>query len=56
MQDDEEAEDGAPDIEEHLDHVGPDHRRHAALEGVEQGQADDDQNGRDFAGAQNDRR
>ena len=42
-------------VERHLHHVGPDHRRHAAFESVEQGEQDDDHDGSDFAGAQHNR-
>src|SRR5579862_6905899 len=52
MQDDPEAEDGAPDIQEHLNGVRPDHRRHPSFEGVKQRQTHDYKNGNDFAGAQ----
>ena len=55
MQDDPKAEDRAPDIQEHLNGVGPDHGCHPAFEGIKQSQAHDDQDGDDFAGAQNDR-
>ena len=44
-QDHEEAEDSPGHVEEHLDDVGPDDGGHAAFEGVEKRQADDQQNG-----------
>jgi len=55
MQEDHEADRRAENVEEHLRHVGPDHRCHAAFEGVEQRQADDQHDGGDLAGAQHDR-
>ena len=42
LEDDEEAEYGAGDVEEHLDDVGPDDGSHAALECVEEREADDE--------------
>ena len=41
-------------VEAHLHDVGPDHRRHAAFEGVEKRQADDQDDGGDLAGAEHD--
>ena len=41
MKNDEEAEDRAGDVQEHLNHVGPDHSRQAAFERVKQGEAND---------------
>ena len=49
-----EAENRAGYVKEHLDDVGPDHRGHAALVGVEQGQAENRDDGSFFPGAEHD--
>ena len=41
----------AADVEDHLDDIGPDNGRHAAFEGVEEREADDDRDGNELAGA-----
>ncbi len=48
MQDQEEADQRAADIEKHLDNVGPNHGRHAAFKRVEERQANDNGNGDNF--------
>jgi hypothetical protein len=55
IQDHEETKEGAGNVEEHLDDIGPDDRGHAALESVEEGQTHDHGDGDDLAGAQDDR-
>src|ERR1035437_8369122 len=52
---DDETGDGAGHVERHLHHVGPDHRRHAAFKGVEEGEQHDADDGSDFTGAQHNR-
>ncbi len=54
MEDDEEAEESARDVEKHLHDIGPDNGGHAAMEGVEEGEGDDDGNGSNFAGTEHD--
>src|SRR5687767_13823529 len=54
VEDHEQADDRAGDVEKHLYDVGPNDRSHAAFEGVEERQGDDQYNGSDLAGAQND--
>src|SRR5271165_1579436 len=51
LQNNPKAEDRACDIKEHLDCVGPDHRRHSALEGVKQRQTNDYDDRDDLASA-----
>src|SRR6266513_4071956 len=48
VEDDKETDDRPPNIQCHLDHVGPDHGRHAALEGIEEGERHNQQDRRDF--------
>src|SRR5579864_9340161 len=51
VQDNKEAEDGAGDVQKHLNDVGPDNRRHAALKSVEEREAYDHEDGDDFTGS-----
>ena len=52
--DDDEADDGADDVEGHLHHVGPDHGGHAAFKSVKKREQHDQNNRGDFAGAEHD--
>ncbi len=51
---DDEAGDGAGHVERHLHDVGPDDGRHAAFKSVKKREQHDEDDGRDFAGAQDD--
>src|SRR5689334_16093296 len=53
-EDNRKAEDGTTHVEEHLDHVGPDHGGQAAFECIKQGCADDHGDRDDLAGAEYD--
>ena len=55
MKDGRDTQQRSADIDCGLHDVGPDHRRQAAFEGVNQRQHGDDCDGRHFAGAQRDR-
>ena len=50
----EKAQHGAQNVEAHLHHVGPDHRRHPAFEGVEESQQSDQHNALGVIGAEHD--
>jgi len=52
MEQDEKSDDAAGDIQEQLRNVGPDDRAHAAFEGVEDGERDDNQNGETLGSAE----
>src|ERR1700744_1262664 len=54
MREHQDAHDGACNIQPHLHHVGPDNSGHSALEGVDQGQQNDDGDRKNIASADRD--